>query len=163
MPINVVGNSSNLSQNKIDTSFFVQEPYLRTNYIESKLEENIGKKNQFRNKNLPDPISTREAASKRYVDNIFKNDIDFKDVKLKNTKFGKINYQPTVNEHLTPKIYADDAINETTLVRNNKDNNFNKYNFTNINKFTLKTQAINDDHVIFRAYVVLFHQEDERI
>ena len=39
MPISVFGNSSNNSDNKTDTSLFVQKPYLRTNYIESSLEE----------------------------------------------------------------------------------------------------------------------------
>ena len=72
MPINVFGNSSsNNSDNKIDTSLFVQKPYLRHNYLESNLEEDIDLKNQFRIKNLPDPISIREAAPKKYVDNLF--------------------------------------------------------------------------------------------
>ena len=57
MPINVFGNSSNRTKNKIDTSLFVQKPYLRTNYIESNIEEDIDLKNQFRIKNIPDPIS----------------------------------------------------------------------------------------------------------
>ena len=84
MPINVFCNSSSSYDNgkKIDTSLFVQKPYLRTNYIESNIEEDIDFKNQYRIKNLPDPISIREAASKNYVDNIFKNDIDLNDVKL---------------------------------------------------------------------------------
>ena len=64
MPINVFGNSSNNSEQKIDISSFVQKPYLRTNYTESKIEEDIDLKNQFRIKNIPDPISIREAASK---------------------------------------------------------------------------------------------------
>ena len=65
MPINLFGNSnSNNSDNKIDTSLFVQKPYLRTNYIESNIEEDIDLKNQYRKKNLTDPISIREAASK---------------------------------------------------------------------------------------------------
>ena len=59
MPINVFGNIK-----KIDTSFFVQKPYLRTNYTESNTEEDIDLKNQYRIKNLPDSISKREAASK---------------------------------------------------------------------------------------------------
>ena len=71
MPINVIGNSSNNSDNKIDTSMFVQKPYLRHNYIEADIEEDIDLKNQFRIKNLPDPISMREPASKNYVDNLF--------------------------------------------------------------------------------------------
>ena len=64
MPINVFGNSSNNSDNKIYTSLIVQKPYLGTNYIESNIEEDIDLKNQLRIKNLPDPISIREAASK---------------------------------------------------------------------------------------------------
>ena len=70
MPINVFGNSSNNSDNKIDTSMFVQKPYLRHNYIEADIED-IDLKNQFRIKNLPDPISIRQPASKNYVDNLF--------------------------------------------------------------------------------------------
>ena len=44
MPINVFGNSSNTNDNKIDTSLFVQKPYLRTNYIEANIEEDIDMK-----------------------------------------------------------------------------------------------------------------------
>ena len=47
MPINIFVNSnSNDNGNKIDTSFFVQKPYLRINYIESNIEEDIDLKNQ---------------------------------------------------------------------------------------------------------------------
>ena len=64
MPINVFGNSnSNDNGNKIDTSLFVQKPYL-TNYKEANIEEHFDLKNQFGIKNLPVPISIREAASK---------------------------------------------------------------------------------------------------
>ena len=62
MPINVFRNSSINSANKIDTSVFEQKPYLRTNYLESNIKEDIDLKNQFRNKNLPDLTSVREAA-----------------------------------------------------------------------------------------------------
>ena len=37
-------------------------------YIEANIEEHIDLRNQFRNKNLPDPVSIRKAASKNYVD-----------------------------------------------------------------------------------------------
>ena len=57
MPINVFGNSSNNSDNKVDTSLFVQKPYLRTSYIEANIKEYIELKNQNRIQNLPDPIS----------------------------------------------------------------------------------------------------------
>ena len=72
MPINVFGNSNSIDNNcnKIDTSLFVQKPYLRSNYIESNVEENIDMKNQCRIRNLPDPVNTQGACSKNYVDNI---------------------------------------------------------------------------------------------
>ena len=41
MPINLFGNSSNNSERKIDTSLFVPKTYLRTNYIDGKIEEAI--------------------------------------------------------------------------------------------------------------------------
>ena len=50
MPINEFGNSNN-SENRIDTSLFVQKPYLRTKYIESNIEEDINLKNQYTIKN----------------------------------------------------------------------------------------------------------------
>ena len=45
--INVFGNSSNIFEHKNDTSLFVQEPYLRTIYIESDIEEDIDLKNEY--------------------------------------------------------------------------------------------------------------------
>ena len=129
MPINVFGNSSNNSDNKIDTSLFVQKPYLRTNYIESNVEEDIDLKNQYRIKNLPDPISNGEPVSKQYVDNkfndpsIIKNTahVDFNDKNLDNVRFVKVNSMPAVGEHLTAKYYVDNAIsdrvNEQSLLR----------------------------------------------
>ena len=56
MLFNVFGNSSSsYDNNKIDTFLFVQKPYLRTNYIESDIEESLNMKNQFKIKNLPYP------------------------------------------------------------------------------------------------------------
>ena len=159
MPINGFGNSSNSSDIYIDTSLFVQKPYLRTKYIEANIEEDIDMKNRFRIKNLPDPISIREAASKNYIDKKFKIDIDFNNVKLKIIEFVRVNYQPVVNQHLTPKIYVDTAINEPTIVRNNQDNDFSIYNLTNMNSITLNKQAENDIEVITKTYVDQFHQE----
>ena len=72
MPINVFGNSnSNNSDNKIDTSLFVQKPYLRTSYIEANIEEDIDMKNQLKIKNLPCPQENSDAFCKSYVDNLF--------------------------------------------------------------------------------------------
>ena len=170
MPINVFGNSSNNSDNKIDTSLFVQKPYLRTNCIEAKIEEDIDLKNQYRIKNLPDPISIREPASKNYVDNLFndpsivKNNahIDLIDRNITNARFIQVNQLPQIDSHLTAKLYVDSEIDQPSLVRNNQDNDFNNNNLTKINSFTLNTQAVNDNQIVTKAYVDQFHQENER-
>ena len=105
MPINVFVNSnSNGSDNKIDTSLFVQKPYLRHNYIESNIEEDLDLKNEFGIKNLPDPISIREAASKHYVDNLFNDPsivkntehIDLNDRNITNARFIPVNQLPQI-------------------------------------------------------------------
>ena len=83
-------------------------------------------------------------------------------MKLENIKFVKVDYQPAVNEHPTPKVYADNAIGKTSLVRNSKDNDFGKYNLTNKNSITLNKQAENDNEVITKAYVDQFHNDNER-
>ena len=75
-PKNAFRSSSSNSENKIETSLFVQKPYLRTNYLESN-KEDINLKNQLRIGNLPHPISIREAAAKTYVDKRF-NDSSIK-------------------------------------------------------------------------------------
>ena len=107
MPINVFGNSSNNNNdNKFDTSLFVQKPYLRTNYIESNIEEDIDLKNQYKIKNLPDPINIQDACNKNYVDILF---------------------------------------NDSSIIKNNKDNDFGNYNLSNINSITLNKQAENDN------------------
>ena len=99
---------------------FVQNPYLRTNYIESIIQEDIYLKNQNRNKNIPDPNSIREAASNNHVDNnfndpsIIKNTthVDFTDKNLDNVHSIKVNSFPTLEEHLKLKIYVNQAVSE---------------------------------------------------
>ena len=158
MPIKVFGNSSfsHDNGNKTDTDLFVKKPYLRASYIEANIEEDIDWKNQYRIKNLPDPISIREAASKNYVDNLFNeasiiknaSHIDLNDWNFTNARFIKVNQLPQSDSHLTAKLYVDNAIDESVLVRDNKDNDFYKYNWTNTKRITLNTQAVNDNHVI---------------
>ena len=170
MTINVFGNSSNNSDNKIDTSLFVQKPYLRTKYIEANIEEDIDLKNQYRIKNLPDHISIREAAPKHYVDKLFNDpsiikntsDINLNDRITTNAKFIQVNQLPQIDSHLTAKLYVDNAIDEISVVRNNQDNDFNNNNLTNIKRITLNKEAENDNEVNTKAYVDQFHQENER-
>ena len=120
MPINVFGNSSHDNNDKIHTSLFVQKPYLRTNYIEADIEDDIDLKNEYRIKNLPDPISIRELASKSYVDTLFNDSIklkntvhiDLKDGNVTNARFIQVNQLPQTDSHLTAKPYLDNAIDK---------------------------------------------------
>ena len=59
-------------------------------------------------------------------------------------------------------MYVDNAIDESSLVRNNQDNVFGKYNLTNIISINLNKQAENDNEVFTKAYVDQFHQENEQ-
>ena len=68
MPKIVFSNTSRKTEHKIDTSLFVQNPYLRTICFESNIEDVSDLKNQIKTKNLHSLISPEEAASKGYVD-----------------------------------------------------------------------------------------------
>ena len=177
MPINVFGNSSNNSDNKIDTSLFVQKPYLRTNYIEANIEEDINLKNQSRIKNLPDPISIQEAASKNYVDNMVDEssllrldpnetlDLENQDSIILNSS---LTSSKTIIE-LPTKAYIDslheenkrsrrdlriDFYNESIdLVKNNQDNDFNDNKLTNINSIEINNSPSVDSQVSNEKYV----------
>ena len=170
MPINVIGNSSNNSEQKTDTTLFVQKPYLITNYIEAKIDEDIDLKIQYRNKNLPDPTSIKEQAPKLYVDNLINDPsiirntphIDLNDRNITNIRFLQVSQLPQIDSHLIAKLCVDNAIDEPSSVRNNQDNDFGNYNLTNINSITLNKQAEIDNEVITKAYVDQFHQESER-
>ena len=58
MPIKVFGDSSSSQSggSKIDTSLFVQKPWLKNIYIESNIEENNDSKVNLEFKSLPCPV-----------------------------------------------------------------------------------------------------------
>ena len=60
-------------------------------------------------------------------------------------------------------MYVDNALDESSLVRNDDDKDFNNNNLTNIKSITLNTQAVNDNQVITKTYVDQFHQENEKL
>ena len=84
------------------------------------------------------------------------------DRNINNCRFLSVNQLPQIDSHLTAKLYVDNSINQVSLVRNNKDNDFNNNNLTNINSITLNKQAVNDNEVITKAYVDQFHNDNER-
>ena len=88
--------------------------------------------------------------------------IDLNDRNITNIRFLQVNQWSQIDSHLTPKLYVDTEIDQSSLVRKNQDNDFNNNNLTNINSITLNKQAENDNEVITKAYVDQFHQENER-
>ena len=81
---------------------------------------------------------------------------------IANARFIQVIQLPQIDSHLTGKLYVDNAIDESSLVRNNKDNDFNNYDLNNRNSITLNKQAVNDNQVLTKAYVDQFNQEKER-
>ena len=122
MLINVFGNSSpsHGNGNKIDSSIFVQKPYLKNNYREAIIGEDLDLENQYRIKNLSCLVESEDFVSKSYGDSglndssIIRNTahVDFKDKKFDNVRFVIINSLPTVREHVTTKFYVDEAISQ---------------------------------------------------
>ena len=170
MPINVFGNSnSNDNGNRIDTALFVQKPYLRTNYIESNIED-IDLKNQYRIKNLPDPISIREAASKNYVDNLFNDTsiikntehIDLNDRNITNARFIQVNQLPQIDSHLTAKLYVDTAIEESSLLRLDPDEKLNLDEQDSIILNSNLTAPMTIIGIPTKAFIDSLHEENER-
>ena len=88
---------------------------MRTNYIESNIEEDIDLKNQYRIKNLPDPISNTEACSRNYVDNsidkvsLVRNnqDNDFNNNNLANIHSITLNNQAVNDNQVITIAYVD--------------------------------------------------------
>ena len=134
MPIKVFGNSSFSYDNgkKIDTSKFVQRLYLRSNYLENNIGDDIDLRNHFRIKKYLDPITIREEVSKNYVDIKFidpsiierKNphpDIDLIYKKINNVGLIEVNHWPEYGDHLSPKLYVNNTIgnsvDESSLLR----------------------------------------------
>ena len=78
-------------------------------------------------------------------------------------RFIQVNQLPHIDSLLTAKLYVDKSIDEPSIVRINKDNDFNNHNLNNLNSITLDKQAENDDNeVITKAFVDQFRQEKER-
>ena len=84
------------------------------------------------------------------------------DRNITNARFIQVNQLSQIDSLLTATLYVDNSIDEPSLVRNNKENDFSNYNLTNINSITLNTQAVNDNQVLTKAYVDQFHQENEQ-
>ena len=169
MTINVFGNSSNnISQNKIDTSSFVKKTYLRSNYIESTIEEDIDMRHEYKIINIPNPTDINDCCNKKYVDDlindssIIKNTshINLNDRNITNVRFISVNQLPQIDSHLTAKLYVDNLVDNTSIIRNNTDNNLNNNKLTNINSITINNKPTDDNQAANKKYIEANIEED---
>ena len=121
----------------------VTKTYIRANYIGSNLVEDIDMKNQFKILNLPNPTLLQDPATKYYVDiktlDLVPNS-EFDNTTIvrtnKNNNFNGntitgcesvyVNRDPQYDLQLSTKRYTDTLIVESSIVKNNKENIFNK-------------------------------------
>ena len=120
--MNVFGSTSLTDQANLDTTLSVQKPYLRTNYIESDIEEDIDMKQKFKIKNLVDPINSNDAANKAYIDK-----------KINESTLLRIpTYEPLTNDYVTLKNVESNKVIELATTNYVKDaisvKNYNKTN-----------------------------------
>ena len=116
----------------------VTKSYVRANYIESSMEEDIDMKNQFKLKNLPNPSNLQDPATKYYVDSKTNNLVPISELdnnsivrNNKNNNFNGntitglesiyVNRDPQYDLELSTKQYTDDSIDEQSILRLHKD------------------------------------------
>ena len=67
---------------------------------------------------------------------------------------------------MTCKEYVDNhiiwVVDEPTLFRNNKENDFNGYKLTNISSVTVNHDAVEDNDLVTLTYVKSLHEDNER-
>ena len=127
-----------ISGSSVTTKRGVTKSYVRANYIESSMEEDIDMKNQFKLKNLPNPTNLQDPTTKYYVDSKTNNlvpigELDNNSIvrKNKNNNFNRntitelesvyVNRDPNFSLELSTKQYTDDSIDEHSLLRLHKD------------------------------------------
>ena len=120
--MNVFGSTSLTGQANLDTTLFVQKPYLRTNYIESDMEQDIDMKQKFKIKNLLDPINANDAANKAYIDRNINE----------STLLRIPTYEPLRNDYVTLKNIESNKVIELATTNYVKDDiSIKNYNKTN--------------------------------
>ena len=102
----------------------VTKSYVRANYIQSNMEEDIDMKDKFKIKNLIDPINSIDAANKAYIDRNINE----------STLLRIPTYEPLTNDYVSLKNIESDKVIELATTNYVKDDisvkNYNKTNDT---------------------------------
>ena len=127
---------------------------------------------------LTSPKTIIEVPTKNYVINKFNDPsiienahhVDFNDKNLDSVRWIEVNKMPAVEEHLTPKLYVDNAIHEIigyvnglheinrnrrdlSSVFNDQDNEFDNNKLTNLYSVTVNRNPTSDNEVSNKKYV----------
>ena len=161
MLIKICSSTSHNVENKLDASSFVEKIYLRTNYIESKIEEGIDMRNQFGTKKSIRPIKATEGVCRSYVVKKFDEPsvirsnahVDSNNKTLDNIHSVKVNSLPTIIEHFTLKLIVDIGIDEFTMVRTYRKNDFNNSSLVNVTGKILNFEISNYKHAASKLFV----------
>ena len=122
------------------------------------------------NSTLTSPKTILEIPTKNYVDKKFNDssiiksvdNVDFNDKDIDNVGWVKVNKWPKDAEHLTPKIYVDSAISESSLLRLHRDE---KLNLDEQDSILLDSILIPPNTIIeipTKSYVDSLHEGNER-
>ena len=133
-------------------------------------DEKLEQDSMIPSSTLTSPNTILEIPTKNYVDNKFNDPstikntdhVDFNDKILDNVHSIKINSFPTLEEHLTPKIYVDNAISESSLLRLHRDE---KLNLDEQDSILLNSTLASPNMIIeipTKSYIDRLHEENER-
>ena len=154
------------SKSNIKTSE-VTKSYIRDNYIESEMEENIDMKNKYYIKNLPNPIELDDGMNKRYADtnylkisnydnnSIVRNDrnMNFNSVTFTGLDSIYVNRDPLYDTELATKQYTDDKFNDPSIVKNTDHVDFNDKNLDNVRFVNVNSYPAVNSHLTCKEYV----------
>ena len=129
---------SAISNTSTSTSGVIKT-YIRANYFESNLEEDIDMKNQFKILNLPNPTFLQDPVTKLYVDNktlVLVPNSEFDITTIERTKKNNnvngntisgcesvyVNRDAQYDLELSTKQYTDTLIDGSSIVRNSIEN-----------------------------------------
>ena len=163
----VFGSSSSKSDSQIDTSNFVKKSYLKTNYIQTNMDEGIDLKNQFYIKNLLSAFNLDDAISKRFGDTNYlkisnydndsivrnKTHINFNNITLIGLSSIYLNQDPEFDLQVSTKQYVDNKFNDSSLMKNTDHIDFKDHNLTNVRFVQVNSYPAINSHLTCKEYV----------
>ena len=160
-PINRDKTKSNIKTSDVTKS------YIRDNYIESEMEENINMKNKYYIKNIPLAVELDDSISKRYGDTNYLKISNYDNDSIvrnnthtnfnNNTLIGLnsiyLNQDPEYDLQVSTKQYVDNKFNDPSIVKNTDHVDFNDKNLDNVRFVNVNSYPADNSHLTCKEYV----------